>query len=105
MAHSRIKMEKDDLIKIAPIGFSWTVLFFGGFPPLIRGHLYMGVIMFVLSIFTYGLSNVIFAFFYNKMYFNYLMEYGYRFTTVISGKAIFALENELEVKLTSKSEV
>ena len=65
----------------------------------------MGVIMFVLCFFTLGFSNIILAFFYNKMYFNFLMEHGYRFATVISGKALFALENELEVKLTGKSEV
>lgn len=105
MAHSQIKMEKGDLIKVAPIGFSWTVFFFAGFPPLIRGHLYMAVIMFVLWFFTFGFSNIILAFFYNKMYFNFLMEHGYRFTTVISGKAIFALENELEVRLEGKSDV
>ena len=63
------------------------------------------VIMFVLWFFTFGFSNIILAFFYNKMYFNFLMEHGYRFTTVISGKAVFALENELEVRLEGKSDV
>jgi len=102
MAHSKIRLENNGLVKIAPIGFSWTVFFFNGFPPLIRGHIVMGAIMMVLGFFTGGISGIIFAFFYNKMYVNYLLEKGYRFKDVLKGMSKEEIEGKLEMELISR---
>lgn len=102
MAHSKISLENDGIIKIAPVGFSWTVFFFNGFPPLIRGHVIMGVIMLVLGFFTFGVSGIILAFFYNKMYVNYLLEKGYRYKSVINGRPKEVIEANLGMELNSR---
>ena len=103
MAHSKINLENDGLVKVAPIGFSWTVFFFNGLPPLIRGHIVIGVIMFITGIITYGIVGVIMAFFYNKIYLNYLLDKGYRFQDVLSGKSKEEIEKSLGMELNSRS--
>ena len=99
MAHSQINFEKYGVIKAAPVGFSWTVFFFSGFPPLIRGHIIMGVIIFVLAFFTFSISSIVFAFFYNKMYISYLLDKGFRFKEVVNGKSKEEIEASLGMEL------
>ena len=82
MAHSMLVLEKNGLVKACPVGFSWTTLFFGGFPALLRGHALMGLIQIILQVLTASLSALIFAFVYNKMYVNYRLEDGYKFRSV-----------------------
>ncbi|CAG4924799.1 unnamed protein product [Acidocella sp. C78] len=60
-------------------GFSWTTLFFGGFPALFRGDYMIGLIFIVLNIFTVGVAGFIFAFSYNRRYTTKLLEEGYQF--------------------------
>lgn len=68
-------------------GFSWTTLFFGGFPALFRGDFitFIGlfVILFIVGVVTLGVGAlfvmVIWSFFYNKYYTRKLIEKGYRF--------------------------
>ena len=59
-------------------GVSWTTFFFGFFPALFRGHIAAGLLIFVAALFTFGLSNLVFMFTYNKWHFNYLMEKGFQ---------------------------
>lgn len=103
MAHSKIQLEYDGLTKVAPIGFSWTVFFFNGFPPLIRGHVIMGFIMLVIGFFSFGVSGIILAFFYNKIYLNYLLEKGYRYQSVLSGKSKEEIEKSLDMILNQRN--
>lgn len=64
--------------KNAPIGFSWTSLFFGGFVPLFRKH-YSGAIWWMLlMIITVGLSLLVQMFVYNKQYLKFLIAKGYQ---------------------------
>src|ERR1700742_3664235 len=72
---------KTGLVKKGFYGFSWTMLFFGGFVPLFRGDVVMGLLLILLQLFTWGLGTLIFAFFYNKQYTTKLIEQGY----VLSG--------------------
>ena len=53
MANGSITFENKNTgeIKVAPIGFSWTTLFFSGIPALLRGHIGMGIIMIILAVF------------------------------------------------------
>jgi protein-export membrane protein SecD len=59
------------------MGFSWTTLFFGPFPALLRGDVKWFFIMALLALCTLTLSNYIFCFIYNKIYIRSLLENGY----------------------------
>ncbi|RVZ98219.1 HrgC protein [Helicobacter pylori] len=59
------------------MGFSWTTLFFGFFVPIIRGDVKWAIVMVVVTLFTFVLSNIVFAFIYNKQYTTKLLESGY----------------------------
>ena len=68
-------------IKQAPVGFSWTTFFFGMFVPLIRADWLMAVIMLGVAMITFGLSNIVFAFIYNKLYIkNLIYKEGFKVT-------------------------
>jgi hypothetical protein len=66
------------IVKTAKYGFSWTTLFFGFFPALLRGDLKWASIMFIIALITIGFSWLIFPFFYNKIYIKELLEKGYK---------------------------
>ncbi|WP_120805982.1 HrgC protein [Helicobacter pylori] len=70
-------MKKDHLIKKGLVGFSWTTFFFGFFVPIIRGDVKWAIVMVVAALFTFGLSNIVFAFIYNKQYTTRLLESDY----------------------------
>lgn len=80
MAHSKIYFENphNGNVREAPVGFSWTVFFFGFFPPLFRGHWAGFAILLLAALLTAGLSGLIFMFIYNKMYLKYLISNGYK---------------------------
>lgn len=70
-------------VKKAPIGFSWTSLFFGFFVPLIRGDIRWGIIQFLTELFSWGLSNIVWAFIYNKISLKSLLKRGYLITDYV----------------------
>ncbi|WP_305370471.1 hypothetical protein [Photobacterium leiognathi] len=80
MAYTKLMLENPHNGKLAdaPVGFSWTTLFFGFFPALFRGDWKWAVILFIIACITWGLSNIIFAFIYNKLYIRDLVNSGYR---------------------------
>ena len=65
-------------LRTAKIGFSWTVLFFGFCVPIFRGDAKWAVIMFVASVLTLWLANMIFCFTYNGTYIRDLLSKGFR---------------------------
>ena len=75
------RMMKNEIgqVKIVKEGFSWTMLFFFFFFPLYRGDWKWFLIILIANIFTYGWASVVFAFIYNKIYINDLLEKGYKF--------------------------
>ncbi|WP_452026657.1 hypothetical protein [Azospirillum palustre] len=74
-----MKHPQTGLTKKGLVGFSWTTLFFGGFPALFRGDWGMGLLLTVLAFFTGNISSIIAAFLYNKSYTSKLIEKGYVF--------------------------
>lgn len=80
MAYADLTMQnpQTQALKTAPIGFSWTVLFFGFLPPLFRGDIKWGLIILLFWLFSAGLTNIVFSFFYNKLFVKELVSEGYR---------------------------
>lgn len=77
-------------IKEAPVGFSWTALFFGFFPALFRSDFKYALIMFVIACLTFGLSGFVFAFIYNKLYIKELIGSGFKAQSIGSGNMDYA---------------
>ena len=73
----RLKHNESGLTKIGCYGFSWTYLFFGFFVPMFRGELGVGALHIVFALFSFGISNIIFAFIYNKQYLRRQLECGW----------------------------
>lgn len=92
MAYTSIMFEnpKTGEIREAPVGFSWTVFFFGFFPALFRSDWKWAAIMFLLALFTYGLSGLVFMFIYNKLYIKNLIASGFKAKSIASGDMDFA---------------
>ncbi|KIL35792.1 hypothetical protein SD71_10285 [Cohnella kolymensis] len=65
------------MIKQRKVGFSWTTFFFAFFPALFRGDWKWAIIQFICSSLTFGVSNLVFCFIYNKLHINDLLEKGY----------------------------
>ena len=61
----------------APIGFSWTTLFFGFFPALIRGDFKWAMIMILIACITFGISTLFFPFFYNNTFYTDSLKAGF----------------------------
>jgi hypothetical protein len=74
------------LTKTGYVGFSWTTLFFGFFPPLFRCDFVTFVaavgIVLILALLTYGIgasiAMFIWAFMYNRYYTRKLISQGYK---------------------------
>ncbi len=69
-------------VKQVKVGFSWTVFFWGFFPPLFRGDWKWFAVILALDIFTAGFGapvvSLVFSFIYNKLYINDLIANGYK---------------------------
>lgn len=87
MAYTSIIFEnpRTGAIKEAPVGFSWTVFFFGPLPPLFRGDWKFAILLFIIALFTFGLSNLVFMFIYNGLYIKGLIGDGFKAKSIGSG--------------------
>lgn len=72
-----LKNQRTSQYKQVKIGFSWTTFFFGFFPALFRGDWKWTIIIIACSFVTFGFSNLVFCFIYNKLYINDLLKDGY----------------------------
>jgi len=79
-----LKDSKSGLVKTTKVGYSWTMLFFGFFVPLLRGDWKWTLI----SLFLYGFANIIFSFFYNDIYIKDLLADGYKPATDADKKVL-----------------
>lgn len=82
MAHSKVyfKHPPSGRMREAPVGFSWTTLFFGPLPALFRAHWVGFLVILITAFLTFGLSGLVFMFIYNKWYVKHLIGEGYKAT-------------------------
>ena len=99
MAFLTLNLKHPDLqiIKQAPVGFSWTVFFFSFFPPVFRDDWKWALIILVGALFTFGFSTLVFMFIYNKLYVQSLLLQGY--TSVDSEVVLEPIEAKLGLKI------
>ena len=100
MAFATVTIEdkKNNIIKEAPVGFSWTVLFFGGFVPLVRGDWGWFFIMLIAGIVTLE---------YQELYLHlFTIEFIYKilYQKDLKLKATLGTKNLLRTKLKLKSQ-
>ena len=88
---------KAGIVKEAPVGFSWTTLFFGFFPALIRGDWKWALIMFIVGFITFGLAYIIFAFIYNRLYLQDLLKKGFKVKDYSGDRKL--IEAKAQIKL------
>ena len=88
---------KNQVVKDAPVGFSWTTLFFGFFPALIRGDWLWAIIMLVAAVFTFGFSGIVFAFIYNRLYIQNLLKQGFEVQNYSGDKTL--IERKAQIQL------
>jgi len=93
MAYATITVSNGLELKKVPLGFSWTTFFFSGFPALMRGHWSWAIGLFALNMITWGISSVVAAFFYNKVYAKKLFLSGYAVTTLPMNVSEESLKN------------
>ena len=92
-----LKHRQNENIKKAPVGFSWTVFFFGCFPAVFRGDWKWFLIMAILQMVTFNLSTFDMMFIYNKIYLNSIIEQGY--AAVDSADILNPIEGKLGIKI------
>ena len=90
-------MKKNGLVKEAPVGFSWTTLLFGFFPALIRNDLKWTIIIFAAALITFGFATIVFAFIYNRLYIESLVEKGFKVKNYSGNKVL--IEKKVNIKL------
>lgn len=84
----------------APVGFSWTTLFFGPLPMLYRRNWQWLAICTILWFLTGGLSTLVFMFTINKINVRYWLSKGYRVRP--SNDTPIEYISDLEGKLKTK---
>jgi hypothetical protein len=87
MAYTSIifKNPNTGVMKEAPVGFSWTTLFFICIPAGNRGDRKWALIQFVLFWITFGISTWVFPFIYNRIYIKGLINSGFKAVSITSG--------------------
>lgn len=86
-------------VKTAPVGFSWTTLFFGFIPALIREDWKWAVIFLLIGLVTWFTADIIFAFIYNKLYIKDLLyKEGFKVTGSAKGDLQY-ISNKLGLEL------
>lgn len=103
MAYAKISFEHPEIgiIRKAPVGFSWTTLFFGPLVCLFRKDWIGLLLMLLIDTLTFGVSIMLFPFFYNKLYIKRLLKKGYKVAST-EGANIDRLKKKLELVLPEK---
>ena len=99
MAFAIITLEdkKNKIVKEAPVGFSWTTIFFGGFVPLFRGDWGWFFIMMIVNFITFGIASILFGFIYNRIYIQNMIKNGFKVKSYTGNKKL--IEEKAQIKL------
>ena len=99
MAFATLTLEdkKNKIIKEAPVGFSWTTIFFGGFVPLFRGDWPWFFIMLIANVISFGLAGILFGFIYNRIYIQNMLKKGFKIKSYDGNKKL--IESKAQIKL------
>lgn len=102
---SKITMRNDNTgqFKEVPIGFSWTTFFFGWFPALLRGDIKNFLILFFLTLPSFGIVWILYAFKYNKIYTNDLISQGFRAVMTKEEAAFMSAKVGIPLPITDSS--
>lgn len=102
MAHNAIFFEnpRSARQRKAPVGFSWTTLFFGPMPLLFRGEMAWFLVSLGLTVLTLHTSNVVLAFMVNRLYIQDLLKRGFKARNVLHGD-MDEVAKELGLRLPS----
>ena len=92
MAYTTIifKNPNSGLMREAPVGYSWTTLFFSFLPAIFRSDWKWAIIMLIIQICSLGLGSIVFSFIYNKLYIRDLIGNGFKAQSIASGNMEFA---------------
>lgn len=87
MAHNVIFFENPRTAqqRNAPMGYSWTTLFCGPFPLLVRREFVWFLVSLGLTVLSLNLSNVVLSFFINRLYIRDLISQGFKARAVQHG--------------------
>ncbi len=101
MAYDTIYFENPHTgeMRNAPVGFSWTTMFFGFFPPLFRSDWKWAIIMFLLFAVTFGVSSFVFPFFYNRLYIRDLINRGFVAKATEKGSDLDWLSRKVGIRM------
>jgi len=85
MAYTKITFEnpKTNEIRVAPVGFSWTVMLFGCLPAVFRSNWKWAGIMFFALVVSLGFAGLVFMFIYNKLYITDLIGKGFKAKSIL----------------------
>lgn len=94
----KINLQNENTMKTkqTKIGYSWTFFFLGWFTPLLRGDWKWFLITFIVTLilayttmeFVAVIAQIVFAYFYNKLYVKDLLENGYTPADEFTDKAL-----------------
>ena len=100
MAHSTLIMENPNTGEMirAPVGWSWTSLFFGVIVPFIRQDWIGGFVSLVLTLFVAGAVNIAMAFMYNRYYIGAKVKEGFVVTGAESTYSYAELERKVGIR-------
>lgn len=73
-----LKHEQSGIVKNGYVGYSLTYLVFGWIVPIVRGEILVGVLHLVLTLFSFGLFQLLMPCLYNKQYMTRLLTNGWQ---------------------------
>ena len=66
------------MVKSGYVGYSWTYLAFGWLVPIFRGEISIGLMHLAIYIVTFGFSQLILPFLYNRQYMTRMLTSGWQ---------------------------
>ena len=72
-----VKHTQSGLQKNGYIGYCWTYVLFGGFVPIFRSEIGIGLLHIILSAITLGIFNILMSYLYNKQHMTRLLTSGW----------------------------